>query len=332
MSSKLIVACFLFSVLNGLSAQETQINNSFIAFTVPEKDLLPENIAYSSKDQAFYIGSTRKGTITKIDRNGKHSTFIESGEFGQWMVIGMKINASRNELWFCSSGGENLVGYEFSDDKEGRPAGVFRVNLETGELIKKYVLDDPGEVHFFNDLVIARNGDVYVTHMFGDHAIYRIGRDSDRLELLTNDASIKYPNGISMADNQSMLFVAHSDGLARIDLESKKVTALSVPDGVKVTRRESIDGLYYYRWSLIGVQSDLKQITRYYLNEDGTGIERVEILEKGHPMMDHPTTGTLVNGSLYYIANSQFERFDEQGNLFPTERLIEPVILKVALK
>lgn len=328
-----VIACLLgVMILERAKTQEKEnINNSYIAFTVPEKDLLPENVAYDPQKEAFFVSSTRKGKVLRV-KDGEIKEFVSSKEHGLWMTIGMKVDAQRRILWVNSSGGSNLEGYTWKDDKEGRPAGVFKFNLDTGEFIQKYTMEKKGEVHFFNDLVVARNGDVYVTHTFGESSIYKIANGSDKLELFVKDDAIEYPNGITIADNQRVLFVAHADGFARIELPTKKITALSIPKGVKVSRRESMDGLYYYKWSLIGMQSDLETINRYYLNDDGNGIEKVEVVEKNHPMMDYPTTGVMVGSTFYYIANSQFPRISDDGVLMPMEQLYEPVILKVVMK
>ncbi len=328
---KKLLQCVLIFFCIPVFAQD-YINNSLVAFTIPEKDLLPENIAFNTADNSFYVGSTRKGKVIKIESNGNQSTFIEGNSLGLWMIIGMKVDADRNVLWVCSSGGDNLINYSLKDDKEGRPAGIFKFDLTSGKLLQKFVLDQRGEVHFFNDLVVARNGDVYATHMFGEHAIYKISVGSDKLERFVQNDLIKFPNGITLADNQSILFVAHSDGLARIDIKDKKVTQLSVPEGISVARRTSIDGLYYYKWSLIGVQSDVKAVTRYYLNETGDGIKEAKVLEYNHPMLDHPTTGVIRGKDFYYIANSQFEKFNEDGTLFPLEKLYEVVVLKLKME
>ena len=299
-------------------------------FIIPKNDLLPESVGLNKSTGAFYVGSTRNGTITKIDKNGRQSVFVRSGEFGQWMVIGIKVDAERNELWFCSSGGNNLIGYDKTDKKEGRPAGIFKVNLRSGKLIKKYTLETPGEVHFFNDLKIDANGNVYASHMFREHGIYVIDQKEDRLKPFVASELIKYPNGLDISDNRKYLFVAHSEGLAKIDISSREVTNLTVPEGVKVKYRESIDGLYYYKWSLIGIQADINTITRYYLNDEGNGISKVETLEANHPKMDHPTTGVIVNDEFYYVANAQFQKVNDDGTI--DQRLSDPTILKIKLK
>lgn len=320
--------CFL---IGSLSSQEAY-DNSVVAFTIPEKDLLPESVGYDTKNETFFVGSTRKGKIIKVTKEGKQSTFIEGGAYGQWMIIGIKVDSERNELWFCSSGGGNLVGYDKKDNRDGRPAGIFKVDLTTGELKKKYTLERKGEVHFFNDLVIDKEGNVYASHMFSDHTIYKIDRDKDQLEVFVESKLLRYPNGIDISDDGKFLFVAHSDGIARISLDSGEEVGLHIANDVKAKRRESIDGLYFYNNSLIGIQSDLKRVTRYRLSMPLDAVMEEKVLDINHPMMDHPTTGVLIGDEFYYIANAQFEKVNEDGSLVPMSQMTDPTILKIKLK
>ncbi len=324
-----LFASLLFSVPSGF-AQEP-VNNSLIAFTIPEKDLLPESVAYDTQTASFFVGSTRKGKVIRVDKYGKQHDFITGADHGLWMIIGMKTDSQRRHLWLCSSGGDNLVGYNRKDDKEGRPAGIFKFNLDNGELIQKYVIDKAGEAHFFNDLVIAGNGDVYATHMFSESRIYKISAASDKLKIFASDSDIRFPNGLTLADNGKDLFIAHSAGISKLNLESKHFTRLAAPGDVSLSGQDSIDGLYYYRWSLIGVQSDTRQVIQLMLNDEGSGFEEARVLERAHPMMNRPTTGVLVGSELYYIANAQFDNFNQDGSLFPMKRMYEPIILKVSV-
>ena len=326
----ILVLCFSSGLI---SAQEKpiQINHSRIAFTLSEKDLLPENIAYDAKTQSFFVGSTRKGKVIKIDANGRHSDFINPKQDGLWMVIGMKVDSNNRWLWVCSSGGDNLEGYNFKDDMQGRPAGIFKFDLDSGKLIKKYILEDKGNVYFFNDLVIDAEGNVYITHMFKEHAIYSIQKNKDILEVFVKPKVLKYPNGITITDDNQFLFVAHSEGLLRVNIKSKEVKPVKLPESLNIARRESIDGLYFYKNALIGIRPSAKQVQKFILNQSLDTIESNLILEANHPMMNTPTTGVIVNEELYYIANAQFGSFDAEGHLFPMENLYEPTILNINL-
>lgn len=312
------------------SQTTTRVNNSAIAFTIPEKDLLPESIAYDPQEQAFYVSSTRKGKIVKVDSGGNVSDFITAKQDSLWMTIGIKVDAQRRILWVCSSGGDNLIDYSLKDETDGRPAGIFKFDLNSGALIQKFTFEQKGEVHFINDLTVNKlNGDIYFTHMFGNHAIYKLPWNGDP-ELFLDGENIPYPNGISIKENQS-LFVAHDNGISRVDLVSKEMVKLKVPEGQNITKRASIDGLYYYKWTLIGVHPGTSSVTLMTLNEKGDGIEEVRVLEQNHPMMMNPTTGVIVGNEFYYIANAQFGSFNEDGSLWAMEQLYEPTILKVKI-
>jgi len=327
------ISYFLLILLLSLPEKtHSQINNSFISFTVNEKDLLPESIAYDPVKENFFMGSTRKGKIVKVSKDGNVSDFINSKQDGLWMVVGMKADIKRRVLWICSTGGDNLVGYNLKDDVEGRPAGIFKFNLDTGKLIKKYLLNDKGGIHFLNDIIVARNGDVYITHMFKEHSIYKISNAKNTLEKVFSPKALKYPNGIAISDSNTRLYIAHAEGILLINLKDSSVKPVEIPEGLKIKYRESIDGLYYYKNTLIGVQSDIKTVQQFTLNSDGTKIIKSKLLEVNHPIMNHPTTGEIVDGHFYYVANAQFESFNKDGSLYPKEKLYEPVVLKIKLK
>lgn len=326
-----LLLCFASCFLSTSQEQINQNNTSFIAFTIPEKDLLPESMAHDFKTKSFFVGSTRKGKIIKIDKYGQQTEFIKPKQDGLWMVIGIQADTDNRWLWVCSSGGGNLVDYKLKDDVDGRPAGIFKFDLDTGKLIKKYILETKGKVHFFNDLILDTDGNVYITHMFQEHSIYTIQKEKDELEIFLKPESLKYPNGISISNDDRFLFVAHSEGLSRIEIATKICTAIKNPNQFKISYRESIDGIYYYKNSLICVQPDIKTVQQLTLNNQLDTVINSKLLEVNHPMMNNPTTGVLIDDEFYYIANAQFGSFDDDGNLFPMDKLYEPTILKTKI-
>ncbi|MCO6511030.1 MAG: hypothetical protein J5I65_09570 [Aridibacter famidurans] len=324
------ITAFLTIAITGLpcaaqTADTVQpVINSYISFSLMEKDLLPENVAYDPVDKAFYVGSTRKGKIVRF-KDGVASDFASREAHGLWQVIGMKVDPARRVLWVCSSMGENLEGYSKSDTN---PAGIFKFDLGTGELIRKYVLDRPGEVHFFNDLVVNASGDVFITHMFDDAAIYTISTERDELEVFLKPERFAAPNGIAISDDGSLLFIAHRFGVKTLNVKTKEFLNLQYPENVTM---KGIDGLYFFDRSLIAIHSEPGQVRRYRLDESLGNVVSGETLESGHPLVRLPTTGVIVDGSLHYVANSQFDAFAGNGELLPYDRLVQPVILRVGI-
>lgn len=299
------------------------------AFTLKEKDLLPENVAYDPVNREFYVGSTRKGKIVKVDRNKKETDFTTARQEGMWQIIGMKVDVKNRWLWVCSSAGENLLHYKLSKDQ--RPAGIFKYDLRTGSLIKKYFFDVPGELHFFNDLVIAPNGDIFITHTFRSHAIYTIAKSKDELELFTPVDNFKYPNGITISDDGKWLFFAYTAGIGRVNIETKLVERISQPDSLQLSRENSIDGIYFYKNTLIGVQPGAKKVQQFILNNGFSAIQKSVILATDHPKMAYPTTGVLVGDNFYYVANAHFDLVDDDGKIVDENKLTHPAIIMIVL-
>jgi sugar lactone lactonase YvrE len=297
---------------------------STVAFYIDEKDLLPESVAFDPKDKSFYVGSTRKGKIVRVDAEGNATDFIAPRQDGLWQVIGLKINPTRRILWACSFDGENLEGYKPGDT---RATGVFAFNLDTGKLVRKWTIEKQGEVHAFNDLVLTRGNDAYVTHMFDDAAIYRISDKTQTLEVLARPAGLKDPNGITITPNEATLFVAGADGIYAIDRATGASRTLQAAEGDPLA---AIDGLHYYRGSLIAVH--MTSVRRHRLDGANTRVVSTEILEADHPLFDVPTTGVVVGDDFYYVANSQFNAVLKDGSLLPMEQMNEPAILKLRLR
>jgi sugar lactone lactonase YvrE len=298
-------------------------HESAVAFSIPEKDLLPESVAYDAKDGSFYVGSTRKGKIVRVDAAGMTTSFIAPRQDGLWSVIGIKIHPTRRVLWACSVDGKKLAGHKPGDTMAG---GIFEFNLDTGKLIRKWVLDAPGEQHFFNDLVVTRGNDVYATHMRKDPGIYRITQKDQKLEVFATPEGLEAPNGIAITPDERTLYVAGEDGVIAIDIATRKSKPVIAPEGEKTG---GIDGMSYYHASLLGIRDN--SVNRYRLDASGARITATDVLELNHPLMKVPTTGVVVGDDFYYIANAQFDAVKDDGSL-DTASLIEPTILKLKLK
>jgi len=132
-------------------------------------------------------------------------------------------------------------------------------------------------------------------------------------------------------DDKYLFIEAYTDGVYRIELSRKRISRIKHPDSVTLY---GIDGFYFYDDSFIAIQNGIRpnRVMRYYLNSDWTEVVRSEILEIGNPEFSDPTLGVIVGDDFYYIANSQWPAFRDDGTHLPMDQLREPVIMKISLK
>jgi hypothetical protein len=94
-----------------------------------------------------------------------------------------------------------------------------------------------------------------------------------------------------------------------------------------------IDGLACYQDRLIAVQNGVppQRILQFHLNEARDAIVATDVLEANNPLFQEPTSGTVVGDTYIYIANSQWNRFDAEGQLPDASELERPLLLKIDL-
>ena len=310
------------SLVNISKHNTSPISNSSLAYILSEKGIIPEGVAYDNVTKTLFVSSIYKRKIIAIDSSGIISDFIPSGFEGIQGVIGMEVDAARRHLWACSG----WTRMKNIPDKMDKYSGIYKFDLETGELIKKYQLKDTVD-RLINDVTIHSNGTAFITESLKGK-VYMIQPEKDSLELFIDSDHYYYANGITLSDSEKNLFVAHFAGVDKINLNNLEVTKLKTPENVTLG---AVDGLAFYENSLIAHQSNLGGVFQYYLNEQQDSIRSSKIVESSNPYFEIPTTGEIAGDKYYYIANAQLRSFDENDVIFPDEKLDSVYILKTEL-
>ncbi len=239
--------------------------------------------------------------------------------------MGMKVDAKRRVLWVASSALPQMRGFVPHD--EGK-AGVFEFDLRTGALRRRYLPAEGSGPHVFGDLEVAPNGTVYVTDS-GSPRIYWI-KPGGTMELLVEGPFANLP-GAALSPDRHRLFVADfSLGLFTVDLQSRAVERVPAPDNLTL---RGADGLYFHRQRLLAVQNGIRpqRVVEFTLDRALERVEGMRVLEQGNPHFDEPTLGVLVRDEFFYVANSQWESFKEDGTVAAGDTLESPVVLRLKL-
>ncbi len=309
-----------------LNAREPQVVRSTSAFVIPQRDLIPEGIAWDRETGSFYVSSIHLRKIVTVTSDAKSYDFIAPGQDGIFGVLGMKVDPARRMLWAISSVTPEMG--TSAGTSEGQ-SSVYAYDLRNGRLATKVVTGSADEPSLLNDLVTLDDGSALITDT-DRGAIMRVRLGSDSIETWIPPDTFTFPNGIAVIEGEPYVYVADFDGISRVDVRSRSVVQLDAPDGETLS---GIDGLTSYRGGLIGIQNGVgrPRVIRIRLDVERTTITGVEILEAGNPQFDEPTTGVIASGALYFLANPQLRAFDEQHKIWPPERLKDVVVLRLPL-
>src|SRR5579885_1369820 len=280
------------------------VAQAHLAFETPERNIVPEGLAYNAKQNVFYLSSLNLHKILKIVPNaesGEVSDFVPAGVHQLLPVLGIRVDPTDNSVWansFAERGEAELLHFSSG-----------------GELLGRYSLQDSAR-HGFNDLVVRKNGDVLLTDSLSG-SVYRFDRTTHNFTPLRLHRELSYPNGIALASDDRQLFVADDLGVVRFDLQGN--TSAAVNPGAHSTLA-GIDGLYWHDGGLIAVQNDIgsPRIAAFRLSADGQRVTRTTVLENRSPLVATPTTGAIKNNDFYFIVNSQIDNMNDDKVLDDT--------------
>ena len=309
------------AIVEQVRKENPPIVHTTVAYTLRERDLAPEGIAYDPVHKSFYVSSISKHKIVRLAPDGSATDFKSTGQDGLGATLGMKVDEKRRYLWVTSD--------SFDGDPKGSRFALYQYDLNTGALRFKHA-GAKGAEGFLNDVALNSNGEAFTTNT-ATGEVFRASPDRDGLELFLPRDSVGQANGIALSPDDQVLFVAGWIGVARVGIATKQFKLLSKP--LNITDA-GLDGLYFYKGSLVGIQNpDLhpSRVVRYILNPQWDAITSAEVLETYSPLSELPTTGTIVGDSLYFMGNTQIDKMKEHDAMPPPSELNDIRILNLKL-
>jgi DNA-binding beta-propeller fold protein YncE len=271
------------------------VGRAQLAFVTEEQDLVPEGLAYDPRQEVLYLGSLNRRKIVKLDANGIVSDFVPDGRDDLMPVLGIRVDPVDGSVWANS----------WSEEKSRSELLHFDAS---GRLLGRYAMEDSAR-HGFNDLVVRKDGAVLLTDSLSNQ-VYRFDRLSKAFAVVALHRPLTEPNGIALSDDDAQLFVADDFGVQRLDLESG--ASLEVNPGPRNTLA-GVDGLYWHRGSLIGIQNGIgsPRIAAWRLSKDASTVTHTAVLEYRSALLTgEPTTGAIKGDDFYFIINSQGENME----------------------
>ena len=303
------------------------LGEAAIALTLSDRDFLLEGIAFSPDHQAFYLGSVRKGDIYRVTTAGQAQRFISLPQHGLWSAFALDID-SANDLLVV--GTNNVAQFISTDTDSTGGSAVAWFSLTQGELVYRCDYESQPHVqHVLGDLrVHPASGDVFVSDSVGG-GVYRVSPQTCEFHSIVEPGRFVSPQGIAFAGSDNIVYMAdYRGGLFAWQEENRTLQKVTAPDD---TTLYGIDGLVSHEGCLVAVQNGIRphRLIRLCLT-DRTTISHGEILASSLPEFDEPTQVTVAGGELYLVANSQWNKYGEDGSPIDPAALQPPVVLRIS--
>jgi len=299
------------------------VGGSVLAFTLPEKDLLTEGIAYDPSRRAFYVSSVHRRKILRRDASGAVSDFVGEKRGGLDGVLALVVDAPRRRLLAGVAALPQMTGFEKARDGE---SALVAFDLTSGREIGRWPLPADGKPHAANDLLVRENGDVLVTDSLGS-GIYRLPAGGKAIETFVAPGVFRSPQGIAAGPNGRLYVADWGYGLFRLEPDGTRWEISSPPDVPLL----GIDGLVVRGRTFYVTQNGIAPARVAALELDATGGRVVagRILDMNDPEFAEPTLLTLVGDDLYVVGRSQWGQYDEKTGAVDLAKLREPAVLKI---
>ncbi len=286
--------------------QEQTISNSVKIVSLSEKELHPEGLEFLTKSNLWLASSIRKRKIVSFDsKTGTCSDWFSDDQL--YAVFSIKKDANEEFLWVATSAIPEME--RFSVDLDGK-AAVLKIDIKTKKVVQRFEMEGN---HLFGDLYVTKTNEVYVSDS-NKPIIYKIQNDV-MTEWISLEKEAYNLQGIALNTDESKLFVAdYLKGISVIELNDKSRQWLIFPAG---TIGKGIDGLCFYKSTLIAVQNGVKPIrlVQFNLNNEQNAITGFRIIDHNRAELNEPALATIVKNKLYFFANSPWQAYDTNGNL-----------------
>jgi hypothetical protein len=194
--------------------------------------------------------------------------------------------------------------------------------------VHRYDLPHDGRAHDLGDMTVGSDGTVIVSDG-PDGAVYRLRRGDTALERLVAPGVLRSPQTPVILPGNRVLVPDYAMGLAVIDLATQAVTWIDQTDTLTAS---GIDGATLRGHDLYAVQNGVRpeRVVRIHLDDAFARITGLDVVERATDRLGEPTHGIIVGDAYYFIANSGWDRFQDDGRIEHRDAR-SPLLIRVPL-
>jgi hypothetical protein len=267
----------------------------------------PAGLAYDAVSRRFLFGDLSGRRLFVVGENSTRAVdLVRADSAGFEDVTAIAIDSKRGELWVASNA------------TSGQNASVHRLQLISGRPLA--TLTAPGtEPVRLSDLAVTGDGTVLVLDSAAPRLLVRRAGATvlDTLMPLATPS----PTSVAVDDNGRFAYVAHRDGITRVDVQARRAAAMKAANGIALAGFES---LRWHRDRLVGTQlqpDGSRALVRLQLNGNRETVAAATHIDTP-PSGDGSRTLAASGEDLFYVVVQRDDQASTAGSVSVAVRRI----------
>jgi hypothetical protein len=227
-------------------------------------------LAYDAVSRRFLLGDRLGRKLMVVAEGANHSVdFVRADSAGFRDIAAIEIDGRRGDLWVVSAAPADGAGT------------LHKLQLVSGRLLKSFPMAAGLEPVTLVDLAVTPTGGVLILDSAGPQLL-ELRSGGTVVERVMKLEAVEAAS-LAAGGEAGIAYVAHRDGVSRIDLRARTATRVTAPKSVSLAHLEQI------RWRrqalfAIRVEPDgVRRIIRLDLNAGGRAVAHATTLDAPAP-------------------------------------------------
>jgi hypothetical protein len=223
-------------------------------------------LAYDAVSRRFIVGDRFGRKLMVAGEGADHAVdFVRGGAAGFRDIAAIEIDRKRGDLWVASSRPADGAGT------------LHKLQLVSGRTLKSFPVAADLEPVALVDLAVTPAGVVLVLDTAAPQLLVLHPGGTALKHAMIIDAA--EPASVAVAGDERIAYVAHRDGLSRIDLGARTATRVAAPKSISLAHLQQVR---WRRHALIAMRVDAdgtRRVIRLDLNASGRAVTRATTFE-----------------------------------------------------
>ena len=248
-------------------------------------------LAYDAVSRRFVVGDRLGRKLMVVADGANHAVdFVRAASAGFRDITAIEIDDRRGDLW--------VVSGATPDDGAST---LHKLQLVSGRPLKSFPIAAGLEPVTIVDLAVAPDGAVLVLDSAGGRLLALHPRGT-AVEAVMKIDTVE-PVSLTAGSEPGIAYVAHRDGVSRVDLRARTATRVTAPASISLAHLGQIRWRRHALFAIRGEPDGTHRIFRLDLNANGRAVARSTILE-GPISLAGQTFVSISGDELVYMVDS----------------------------